>query len=73
MFDYNTMTGAVAYPAEKLNESADDSFRRGETVKGCIKTFLSSSLDTLNVTAMAWGYVLIALGAAAWVNEKFHK
>lgn len=73
MYDFNTLTGALAYPAETLIESGVDDWYDDKKLKGATKVVAGYVIDTVSCTAFLIGLCLLSGTAAVRIGSKFHK
>lgn len=73
MYEFNTLTGALAYPAETLIESGADDWYDDKKLKGAVKVVAGYAIDTVSYTACLIGLYLLSGTAAVAIGSKFHK
>lgn len=73
MYDFNTITGALAYPAETLIDSGMDDWYDDKKLKGAAKVASGLVIDTAIYTAFLIGISLLTATAAVTIESKFHK
>ena len=71
MYDFNTCTGALAYPAEWLYVSSDDDWADGKKVKSVAKLCGGIALDSLNILAYTYGATVLGLAVYYTLKSKF--
>lgn len=72
MFNFNTATGMLAWPAEKLIEKSYDDCDE-HFGKAMVEAIASGILDGINVGILATGYSLLAVLAVNGIKSKFTK
>lgn len=73
MYDFNTLTGALAYPAETLIDSGMDDWHDDKKLKGAAKVASGLVIDTAIYTAYLVGIYMLSATAALTIGSKFHK
>lgn len=73
MYDFNTLTGALAYPAETLIDSGMDDWYDDKKLKGAVKVASGLVIDTAFYTACLIGIYMLSCTAALTIESKFHK
>ena len=73
MYDFNTCTGALAYPAETLIESGMDDWYDDKKLKGATKVVAGYVIDTALYTGFIIGASFLVGLAQVTISSKFHK
>lgn len=73
MYDFNTLTGALAYPGETLIDSGMDDWYDDKKLKGAVKVASGCIIDTALYTAFLIGIYMLSATAALTIESKFHK
>lgn len=73
MYDFNTCTGALAYPAETLLESGVDDWYDDKKLKGAAKVVAGCVIDTALYASFIIGASLLVGLAQVTISSKFHK
>lgn len=73
MYDFNTCTGALAYPAETLLESGVDDWYDDKKLKGATKVVAGYVIDTALYASFIIGASLLVGLAQVTISSKFHK
>ena len=73
LYDFNTVSGALAAPVEWFYESSDDDWAEGKKVKSVAKLCGGIALDSFNILAYTYGTIVLGLAAYYTLKSKFVK
>lgn len=73
LYDFRTISGAIAAPVEWLYESSDDDWADGKKVKSIAKLCGGIALDSLNTLAYTYGAAVLGLATYYMLKSKFVK